>query len=63
MAGEDPGDSVKYIQVTNKDKNGKTKKPVIEINLAKIDEGLKYAGYNLSKVIVTTPGTEDKKEI
>lgn len=63
MAGEDPGDSVKYIQVTNTDKNGKTKKPVIEINLAKIDEGLKYAGYNLSKVIVTTPGTEDKKEI
>ena len=47
MAREDLGDSVKYIQVTNTDKDGKSKKPVIEINQAKIDEDLKYAGYNL----------------
>ena len=47
MAREDLGDSVKYIQVTNTDKNGKKVKPVIEINQAKIDEDLKYAGYNL----------------
>ena len=47
MAREDLGDSVKYIQVTNTDKNGKNIKPVIGINQAKIDEDLKYAGYNL----------------
>ena len=28
-------------------KHGKNKKSVIEINQAKIDENLKYAGYNL----------------
>ena len=47
MAREDLGDSVKYIQITNTDEDGKSKKPVIEINQAKIDEDLKYAGYNL----------------
>lgn len=47
MAREDLGDSVKYIQITNTDKDGKSKKQVIEINQAKIDEDLKYAGYNL----------------
>lgn len=47
MAREDLGDSVKYIQITNTDKNGKRVKPTIEINQAKIDEDLKYAGYNL----------------
>lgn len=47
MARENLGDSVKYIQVTNTDKNGKHIKPVIEINQAKIDEDLKYAEYNL----------------
>ncbi len=47
MAREDLGDSVKHIQITNTDKDGKSKKPVIEINQAKIDEDLKYAGYNL----------------
>lgn len=47
MAREDLGDSVKYIEVKNTDKNGKNVKPVIEINQAKIDEDLKYAGYNL----------------
>lgn len=47
MAREDLGDSSKYIQVISTDKNGKTVKPVIEINQKKIDEDLKYAGYNL----------------
>lgn len=47
MAREDLGDSVKYIRLINKDKNGKKIKPLIEINQAKIDEDLKYAGYNL----------------
>ena len=47
MAGEDLGDSAKYIKITNKDKNGGKIKPVIEIDQARIDEDLKYAGYNL----------------
>ena len=46
MVREDLGDSTKYIKVTNKDKNGKKIKPVIEIDQDKIDEDLKYAGYN-----------------
>ena len=47
IAREDLGDSAKYIKITSKDKNGKKIKPVIEIDQAKIDEDLKYAGYNL----------------
>ena len=47
MAREDLGDSVKYIQITNTDKNEKTRNPVIEINHAMTDEDLTYAGYNL----------------
>ena len=47
MAREDLGDSVKYIKITSKDKNGKKIQPVTEIDQKKIDEDLKYAGYNL----------------
>lgn len=47
MTQDDLGDSAKYIQIINTDKDGKKVKPVIEINQAKIDEDLKYAGYNL----------------
>lgn len=47
MAREDLGDSARYIHIKNTDKNGTNIKPVIEINQEKIDEDLKYAGYNL----------------
>ena len=47
MAREDLGDSARYIRVISTDKSGKNVKPVIEINQTKIDEDLKYAGYNL----------------
>lgn len=47
MTREELGDSAKYVRIISADKNGKTVKPVIEINQAKIDEDLKYAGYNL----------------
>lgn len=47
MAKEELGDSVKYVTITNKDTSGKKVKPIIEINQSKIDEDLKYAGYNL----------------
>ena len=47
MAREDLGDSVKYIRITNTDKTGKKIRPVTDIDQNKIDEDLKYAGYNL----------------
>lgn len=47
LAREDLGDSAKYVKITNKDKNGKKINPVIEIDQDRIDEDLKYAGYNL----------------
>ena len=47
IAKEDLGDSAKYITITTTDKNGKKVQPVVSLNQAKIDEDLKYAGYNL----------------
>lgn len=47
MAREDLGDSARYVKVTNTDRNGKKVRPVIELDQKKIEEDLKYAGYNL----------------
>lgn len=47
MIREELGDSAKYVKVINKDRNGKKIKPVIKIDQEKLDEDLKYAGYNL----------------
>ena len=47
MTRDELGDSAKYVKITNKDKTGKKIKPMIEIDQEKIDEDLKYAGYNL----------------
>lgn len=47
MAREDLGDSVKYLKIATTDKDGKKIKPVTSIDQNKIDEDLKYAGYNL----------------
>lgn len=47
LAREELGESAKYINIANKDKNGKIIKPAISINQEKINEDLKYAGYNL----------------
>ena len=47
MTREDLGDSAKYLKITNKDKNGKKITPVIGIDKEKVNEDLKYAGYNL----------------
>lgn len=47
MTREDLGDSAKYVKITNKDKNGKKITPVIGIDKEKVNEDLKYAGYNL----------------
>ena len=47
MTRQDLGDTAKYIKIINKDKKGKNVKPIIEIDQAKIDNDIKYAGYNL----------------
>ena len=47
MTREELGDSTKYVKITNKDKNGKKIKPIIEIDQDKLNEDLRYAGYNL----------------
>ena len=47
MTREELGDSAKYLKITNKDKNGKRIKPIIEMNQEKLDEDLQYAGYNM----------------
>lgn len=47
MAREDLGDCAKYVRITSRDKNGKKITPVVETDQARIDEDLKYAGYNL----------------
>lgn len=47
MAREDLGDATKYLRITSKDKNGNKVKPIVELDKDKINEDLKYAGYNL----------------
>ena len=60
MAKEELGDSAKYITITATDKNGKKIKPVTSINQDKMNEDLKYAGYNL---IVTSEVDMDPNQI
>ena len=47
MTREELGDSTKCVKIISKDKDGEKIKPVIEIDKEKINEDLKYAGYNL----------------
>ena len=47
LSKEEIGESSKYINIINTDKDGKTVKPKIVLNQEKIDEDKKYAGYNL----------------
>ena len=49
MTREELGDSTKYVKIISKDKNGEKIKPVVEIDKEKINEDLKYAGYNLMR--------------
>lgn len=60
MARKDLGDCAKYIKVTNQDKKGKNRKPLIEIDQDKIEEDLKYTGYNL---LVTSELSMDPLQI
>ena len=47
LTKEDLGDSAKYVKIVSKDSKGKKVNPAISLNQDKIDEDLKYAGYNL----------------
>ena len=47
LTKEEMGNAAKYVRIISKDKKGKKIKPVVEIDQEKIDEDLKYAGYNL----------------
>lgn len=47
MTREELGDSVKYVRITNTDRNGKKVSPIIEVDQDKLNEDLTYAGYNL----------------
>lgn len=47
MTREELGDSTKCVKIISKDKDGEKIKPVVEIDKEKINEDLKYAGYNL----------------
>ena len=60
MARQDLGDSAKYIKVINRDNSGKKIKPLIEIDQDKINEDLKYTGYNL---LVTSELSMDPLQI
>ena len=44
---EELGDSAKYVSVQSKDDSGKRIKPIIRIDQAKVDEDMRFAGYNL----------------
>ena len=60
MARQDLGDSAKYIKITNKDKKGKNIKPIIEVDQEKVENDIKYAGYNL---IVTSEVDMDPLQV
>jgi len=47
MTKDEPSDYAKYINVINKDSTGKNIKLMVVLNQSKIDEGLKYVGYNI----------------
>lgn len=47
MTRDELGDCAKYVKVINKDSNGKKANPIIGLDQEKLEEDLKYAGYNL----------------
>lgn len=60
MLREELGDAVKYLKITNIDKDGKKVTPITSIDQAKIEEDLKYAGYNL---LVTSELSMDDSQV
>ena len=60
LAKEEYGDCAKYVTFNAVSKEGKHTKITATINQKKVDEDLKYAGYNL---LVTSEIKKDAKEI
>ena len=60
LARQDLGDATKYLNIVAIDKDGKKITPKSTLNQAKIDEDLRYAGYNL---IVTSELKMEPNEI
>ena len=60
LARQDLGDATKYLNIVATDKDGKKITPKSTLNQAKIDEDLRYAGYNL---IVTSELKMEPNEI
>ena len=57
---EELGDAVKYLRISSRDRNGKKVQPVISLNQEKIEEDLRFAGYNL---IVTSETDMDPLQV
>lgn len=60
IAREELGDAVKYVSISNVDRAGKKVKPVVGIDQNKVDEDLRFAGYNL---LVTSETDMNSEEI
>lgn len=59
MAREELGDAVKYVSFESVGKDGKIVKPVVYIDMDKVNEDLKYAGYNLLVTSETNMPTDE----
>lgn len=60
MAREELGDAVKYVRIENVSKDGKKVKPAVSIDMDKVNEDLRMAGYNL---LVTSETDMPSEEI
>lgn len=60
IAREELGDAAKYLKVVSKDKSGRDIRPIMSVDQDKVQEDLKYAGYNL---LVTSEVNMDPKQI
>ncbi len=59
LAREEFGDAIKYVDFEEKDKTGKKVKIQPKINKTKVEESLKYAGYNLLVTSETDKKAQD----
>lgn len=60
LVKEELGDAAKYVRITNKDKNGNKIEPIISLDNDKLEEDLRYVGYNL---IVTSETKMSSEEV
>lgn len=63
LAREEFGDAIKYVDFEEKDKTGKKVKIQPKINKTKVEESMKYAGYNLLVTSETDKKAQDIYDI